>query len=160
MNTNSNVLSLGSCLSTLYNLSRHYHKNQVSFFKALFPTFHRTMSQSQHLDYELNQGRASQILNGRELLPRDACILYLGPQGDKSLKSDVTEFLSIISGSYKEKNLYYEKLLELVSECANLHRMDKEYILACQNGDERQPLNELLFRMLHILIREPLSDPD
>lgn len=158
MRKNENVLSLGACLSALYELSRHCHKNQVLFFKSLFPTFHRIMSEKQNFEFELNQGRASQVLNGRELLPRAAYLLYLGPQGDQALKSDVAEFLSIIAVSYKQKDLYYQKLLELVLNSTNLYNLDKQYILSCIDGEEHQPLNELLFRTLHILIREPLSE--
>ena len=157
MNTNNNILSLGSCLSALYELSRPCHKNQVLFFKSLFPTFHRNMSEKQKFEFELNQGRASQVLNGHELLPRDAYLLYLGPQGDQALMSDVAAFLSMTAASYKQKELHYQKLLRLVADSSNLNALDKQYILSCIETDQ-QPLNELLFRTLYILIREPLSE--
>lgn len=160
MDKKKTPLTLGTCLSSLYLLSRPYFKNQVAFFKALFQAFHRNMSDLQNLDYESSQARVSQIMRGRELLPRDACILYMGPGGDEALKNDVDSYLSIATVSHKQKALHQQALLDLINNSNNLNPLDKNYILASTvNENTEQLLRELLFRMLYILIREPLPAP-
>lgn len=158
MKEKTNHISLGTCLLTLYGLSHNCYKNQVSFFKDVFPTFHRNMSARCNFEYELNQARVSQILRGRELLPRDACILYMGSNGDAALRFDVESYLAIATASHKQKAMHLQELLALVRDSNNLDPIDKEYILSCaDNENSEQVLHELLFRMLHILIREPLQ---
>lgn len=159
MKNKTTILTLGSCLSALYSLAHPCYKNQVDFFNALLSTFHQTMSDRQNYKFELCQSRASQILRSRELLPRDASILYMGQNGDEMLKKDMEAYLSITAVSHKQKRLYEQTLLDLVNNSDNLDPQDKAYILDyVTTENDNRLLSELLFRMLHILIREPLQE--
>ena len=155
-NNTSDVLPLADGLRVLYHLANGQFGNQETWFARLFWTYHAARSDDLGIDYMTAQATISRLLNGVFPFPRRMYAHYTSQQGDASLRCDIARYLDDAIGSARQREIYISQIEALVRS-SKLNSQDREYILR-YNADctaTEQP-TELLYRMLRILIREPI----
>lgn len=154
----SNDMTLARLLSSLYTLSHPFYTSQVIFFSALFRSFTDIMTDRYACKFEISQSICSQIFSGQRALPRDAYYIYTAPGGDELLRSDVSQFLSVLVVTSRQNKNYINTITKLVNTSNNLEPEDKMYILSCLEYVEDEKLaTELIFRALRVVVREPIE---
>lgn len=152
-------LTLGRFLSCLQLLTQPHFRSQVEFLAILFATYHDEMSDRIHGVYRISQSTCSLIFSDRRPIPRGAYVIYTDfDEGDRMLRGDVEGLLEAVIGSNRQRETYISHIEKLVAKSTNLDPIDKKYIIdyaSCVTDSER--LNELVFRTLRILIREPVG---
>ena len=157
MNSNileQNNITLGKCLTTLYNLSKKYVHSKPEFFRMLFGGYHKWQGELVHeAGWQTSQSTVSRIMCDDQGLTWPMRQYYILSDGDAHLRQDVQQYVKCVVQTAKQRNTYITLMSELVERSANLDEGDKDYIIAYCNVDDDNQLSELIFRMLHTLIR-------
>ena len=150
-----NVLTLGRALSSLRNLARNQYRTQEQWFADLLRSYHDDKAdQREEADYLTAQPTVSKISKDKIPLPNDIYIWYTTQ--DDLLRQDMRAYLDKVIVTAKQRQLYRQTLDKLVDDSTNLAPDDKTYILGYSAVAEADQIAELLYRMMHILIHEPL----
>lgn len=148
-------ISLGLMLNTVYKMSDKQYKNQSIFYARFWGSYHQMRSEKESIDWMTNQSMVSGVLRSMHDMPDEQYQYYTDDEGDDHIRADVQRHLGAVVRTCRQYNTYHDTLLSLVECSNNLEYEDKQYILAYTNVDEDKRLEELMYRMIYILIREP-----
>lgn len=147
-------ITLGRCLSALYNLSKQYCHSMPEFFRLLFLGYHEWQGDLVHeAGWQTSQSTVSRIMCDDQGLTWPMRQYYILSDGDAHLQQDVQQYVKCVVQTAKQRNTYITLLSELVEWSTNLDDGDKDYIIAYCNADGDNNLSELIYRMLRTLIR-------
>lgn len=150
----SDDITLGKCLTVLYNLSKQYCHSRPEFFRILFEGYHKLQGGlAREEDWLMNQSTVSHIMLGERGLTWTMRRYYILGNGDTHLQQDVQQYVKLVVQTAKQRNTYIELLSDLIERSTNLDESDKNYIIDYREVDVDNQLPTLIFRMLRTLIR-------
>ena len=150
-------LTLGTCLTTLYALSKPIYRSQQSFYTALFQNYHQELSELYEIEWATSQSDINRIMRGQKQMPWEQREYYLLNNGDIHLRIAVQQYLDSVIQTEKQRITHHDRLLIFVQRCNNLTAKDKKYILAYNKVNCDEHLYELVYRMLFVAMREPIT---
>lgn len=148
-------ITLGIMLTTIYEMSRKQYGNKPAFYAAFWGGYHRAMSDKESMEWLTSQSTVSMVMRSMHDLPDDQYRYYTDDDGDDHLRMDVQRHIRRAVRTCRQHADHYNQLLNLVEGSINLDPGDMQYILAYVYVDADLWLEELMYRMLYVLIREP-----
>lgn len=148
-------ITVGLMLTTIYDMSRKQYGNKPAFYASFWGCYHRAMSDKESMEWLTSQSTVSMVMRSMHDLPDDQYRYYTDDDGDDHLRMDVQRHIRRAVRTCRQHTDQYIQLLALVDRSNNLDSGDKRYILEHTKLDTNLWLEELMYRMLYVIIREP-----
>ena len=149
-------LTFGSLLRTLHGLSGFQIRSQVELYKIFFESYCDYRGETDGNVWEPSQGSINRIFLDRQLPSWHQYQYYLFA-GRNCIRDDINHYLQIAAVTAKQRRLHIDRLVRLVEESINIDNHDKDEIMRFNDVGEDAALEELLYRILHVLYHEPYS---
>lgn len=148
-------VTLGACLDAVYRLARGRYGPQEEWFAVFFQGYHAHKVRDLQQDPYTSQSTVSRVMRDQIGMPKPMYAYYV--TYDDMLRQDVVDYLADAIVSARQHQDHMTTLRNLVDRSNNLLPKDKAYILDYNAAAEADQLAELLYRMLVVLIREPIA---
>lgn len=145
-------LTLGILLCSLHSVTKSFYRNQSALFSALFNSYCKFRGGEEYPDWVPSQGSISKIFCGKERPSRYLLNYYLA-HGDTRLREDCYQFVKNAAPTARHYKLILSMITDLVDASTNLDPDDKRRLKDFALIDQSNPLPELLFRVLQLLMQ-------
>lgn len=147
-------LTLGHWLTTLYLLANQYCHSRLDFFRLFFAGYHKLQGEVACEEmWVMPQSTVSRIMGDDHGLTWRMRQYYILNDGDAHLRQDVQQYVHCVVQTAKQHNTYLALLANLVEQSTNLAADDRAYITAYNNVESSNQLVELIYRTVRTLIR-------
>lgn len=147
-------ITFGSALHLLTILANGQFGPRDELFANLFKSYHVWRSaELGDCDFRTSPSLISSIIKNGKPLPRKFVFFYAQDHGS-ILRYDLDNFFKQAICTQRQKEIFFDRIITLVGNSANLAEKDKEFIL---QSTEINAVYEIWFRAFYVLILEPID---